>query len=232
MPFFAFDTSTSLWVRKWLESLWIWLVWARLGPRLGNWVLVSLRTHSMPFWTRWTSSTDPWEHAIFWRATLISQWCPSLFSANTDSFFFACDSWKCCTKTIFEFQQGLRVLRFMNNAIWKSLNNHRFYTQKKLQVGPPAMRSKRYVFFYAWWSSLKMDPSIPKPSQDSPKIAPAWPKMAPSCTQVAPKRTIWLHKGCARAIFACQQGMRFLCSVNRAIWTSYNNHWLYNKHCN
>ena len=42
-------------------------------------------------------------------------------------------------------------------------------------------------------------------------------KMAQRLTQVAPKIPIWLHRRSVRAMFAFQQGMRFLCSMNTAI---------------
>ena len=91
------------------------------------------------------------------------------------------------------------------------------------------MRSKRYMVLMFDDQASRWTQVAPKPSQDSPKMAPAWPKMAPSWTQVAPKRTIWLHKGSARANFAFRQGMHVLCVVKNAIVTSYKNHWFYKQ---
>ena len=79
------------------------------------------------------------------------------------------------------------------------------------------MRSKRYMVLMFDDQASRWTQVAPKPSQDSPKMAPAWPKMAPSWTQVAPKRTIWLHRGTARAILAFQQGMHVLCFANSAV---------------
>ena len=91
------------------------------------------------------------------------------------------------------------------------------------------MCSKRYTVLMFDDQASRWTQVAPKPSQDSPKMAPAWPKMAPSWTQVAPKRTIWLHRGSARAILAFQQGMHVLCFVNNTIWTSYKNNELYKQ---
>ena len=79
------------------------------------------------------------------------------------------------------------------------------------------MRSKRYAILMFDDQASRWSQVAPKPSQDSLKMAPTWPKMAPSLTQVAPKIEIWLHKRSVRAIFAFQQGMRVLCSMNTAI---------------
>ena len=83
------------------------------------------------------------------------------------------------------------------------------------------MRSKRYMVLMFDDQASRWTQVAPKPSQDSPKMAPAWPKMAPSWTQVAPKRTIWLHRGSARAILAIWQGMCVLRSAKSDICTSY-----------
>ena len=115
-------------------------------------------------------------------------------------------------RTILACQQRLRF-DGLGTVQFENLNNKHLFYKQQLEVGAPAMRSKRYMVFQASrWIQV-----APKPSQDSPKMAPAWPKMAPSWTQVAPKRTIWLHRGSATAILAFKQGMRVLCSVNNAI---------------
>ena len=100
---------------------------------------------------------------------------------------------------------------------------------QQLEVGAPAMRSKRYMVLMFDDQASRWTQVAPKPSQDSPKMAPAWPKMAPSWTQVAPKRTIWLHKGSAREILQIWQGMCFLCSAKSDICTSCNKNLFYNQ---
>ena len=79
-------------------------------------------------------------------------------------------------------QQCLRFWCSRNNVIWKPLNKKMIYKQK-LEVGAPAMCSKRYTVLMFDDQASKWTQVAPKP----PKIAPRWPQHGPRWPQVWPK---------------------------------------------